>query len=192
MKRLFVAIKIVPEEQFLSVYSSLKRQMVLDKLKWVEPQNFHLTLKFLGNTPPYEIPAISAVLNDVAKKHKPFSFFMDKTGIFGSRYQPRVLWFGSDKPSQYLIALGKDVLDSLDQVGFARDSQNFVPHLTVARIKHIIRKEAFQKVVQKHQNDFIQEVKVDTFYLFESILKPQGPEYKIIRAFKLSPTEDFV
>jgi len=91
MKRLFVAIKIVPDEQFFSVYSSLKREMALDKLKWVEPQNIHLTLKFLGNTPTNEIPEISAALNDVAQMHQPFSFSINKTGIFGGSYQPRML-----------------------------------------------------------------------------------------------------
>ncbi|MBN2637519.1 MAG: RNA 2',3'-cyclic phosphodiesterase [Bacteroidales bacterium] len=186
MKRLFVAIKIIPDEQFLSVYYSLKREMVLDKLKWVEPQNFHLTLKFLGNTATDKIPAITKALNDVAKIHQNFSFALDKTGLFGSRYRPRVLWFGSDPVSESLIALGEDVLNGLDQAGFQRDSQNFVPHLTIARIKQVVRKEAFQKTVLKHQNDFIQQVSVDSFYLFESILKPQGPEYKIIRTFKLA------
>ena len=185
MKRLFVAIKIVPDEQFLSVYSSLKREMVLDKMKWVEPHNFHLTLKFLGNTPTEKIPAITGALHEVAQNHPAFTFSLNKTGLFGSSYQPRILWFGSDQPATELVRLGEEVLDGLARAGFPRDRQNFVPHLTVARIKQVIRKEAFQKTVQKHQNDFIQKITVGRFYLYESMLRPEGPEYKIIKTFSL-------
>ncbi|MBN2616005.1 MAG: RNA 2',3'-cyclic phosphodiesterase [Bacteroidales bacterium] len=186
MKRLFVAIKIIPDEQFLSVYHALKKEMVLDTLKWVEPHNFHLTLKFIGNTSSERIPVLVKALKEVSKRYEPFTFSLEKTGLFGSSYRPRILWFGSENPSETLISLGEDVLETLDKAGFLRDRQNFVPHLTVARIKQIVRKEAFQETIQKHQNGFIQKVEVNQIYLYESILRPEGPLYKVVETFSLT------
>ena len=186
MKRLFVAIKIIPDEHFLSVYHSLKRDLVLEKMKWVEPHNFHLTLKFIGNTSSERIPVLVKALNEVSKRYEPFTFYLEKTGLFGSNYRPRILWFGSENPSETLISLGENVLETLDKAGFPRDRQNFVPHLTIARVKQVVRKKAFQETIQKHQNGLIQQVEVSQIHLYESILRPEGPLYKVVENFSLT------
>jgi 2'-5' RNA ligase len=74
----------------------------------------------------------------------------------------------------------------LEIVGFENDRQNFVPHLTVGRIKkELIHKRSFQQKIDPFNSQFIQDVKVNEVILYESILKPTGPVYKVVNCFKL-------
>ena len=184
MKRLFVAIKIHPDENFMKTLIALRHALQLEKISWVKPDNFHLTLKFIGKTTEEKLPDIQKALQEVVSKHKLFTLKLAGTGIFGSSYKPRVLWFGIDE-NETIRQLGKDVLDTLDTVGFPRDRQNFVPHLTIGRIRHIEHKKMFQEAVAAHHNDFLQEFPVDKIFLYESLLTSSGVIYRVVKGFPL-------
>jgi 2'-5' RNA ligase len=184
MKRLFVAIKIRPDENFMKTYIALRHALQLEKISWVKPDNFHLTLKFLGKTPEEKLPVIKKVLQQVTVKYQPFTLTLAGTGIFGSSYKPRVLWFGIEK-NDTLWQLGEEVLHALDSEGFKRDRQNFVPHLTIGRIRQVKQKKPFQEVLSRHRNDFLQHVLVDKIILYESLLQPGGVVYQPLMTFNL-------
>lgn len=184
MKRLFLAIKFIPDIELLRIYSELKQSLSHDKIRWVDPQNFHLTLKFFGSTPEDKIQLISRVVNDTVKSYNTLNLKIENIGIFGSRYKPRVIWFGITRNDQ-LIKLGNELLNNLNDVGFLRDRQNFVPHLTVGRIISIEDKALFNKKIQQFKNVFIQEFEIHELLLYERILKPAGPEYYKIESFPL-------
>ncbi len=184
MKRIFVALKIHPSEKFLTIYDELKSACRNDKIKWVEPYNIHMTLKFLGETEEDKIGSIRNVLSGISFRNQSFELKLKDVGIFGSSYKPRVIWFGIEE-NESLINLANDVLDQMHDLGFEKDRQNFVPHLTIGRIKFIDNKRTFQEVINKYRSIKIQEQKVDQFYLIESILRQQGPEYKILESFLL-------
>ncbi|HDO06281.1 MAG TPA: RNA 2',3'-cyclic phosphodiesterase [Bacteroidetes bacterium] len=184
MKRLFVAIKIVPDENFLKSYHALRYALQLEKISWVKPDNFHLTLKFLGKTPEEKLPVIRTALQQAAAQTPCFSMKMAGTGIFGSSYKPRVLWFGVEN-DETIHQLGEMVLNSLDKAGFPRDRQNFIPHLTIGRINKIEHKKMFQEAIAAHRDDFLQEFPVDKIILYESLLKPSGVIYRVIMDFPL-------
>ena len=184
MKRIFAAIRINPVDQFVRIYEDLKSSCPLDKIKWVELENIHITFQFFGETDERKIESIKELLAKIADTHSSFSLNINDVGIFGSSYKPRVIWFGIEK-SEQLISLAADVLDQVQSLGFVRDRQNFVPHLTIGRIKFIEDKKRFQEVISRYESIEIQEQKVDQFYLIESILRQQGPEYKILESFHL-------
>jgi 2'-5' RNA ligase len=184
MKRLFAAIHIIPGKEFLELYASLMRGLRFAEIKWVKPQNLHITLKFFGETYPDRIPDINRVLKEISISHKPFSFTIGGTGIFGASYNPKVIWFGIDNATE-LISLGKDVLSAVEEIGWERDRQNFRPHLTVGRVKNANDKQLFQKMIDEHNKAFIQEVSVIEFRLYESLLHRDGPVYKVLENFKL-------
>ncbi len=184
MKRLFVAIKIEPDSGFIATYQAMRRQMVLDRIKWVESQNMHLTLKFLGKTPDEQLPRLHTALLAVASHHTEFELQLNKTGIFGSSYRPRVIWLGDDE-SQEIRKLGEGMLNGMDVAGFPRDRQNFVPHLTLGRIKQINNKKQFQKVMDQFRSAFSLRVKVNEVILYQSILKPEGPVYITLKKYEL-------
>ncbi len=182
MKRLFVAVKLMPDENFLKSYVALRHALQLEKISWVKPENFHLTLKFLGKTPEEKIPAILLVLQQAAEQTAVFPLTMAGTGIFGSSYKPRVIWFGVENDTA-VRHLGETVLNSLDKVGFPSDRQNFVPHLTIGRINKIEHKKLFQEAIAAHRHDFLQEFTIGKFILYESLLKPSGVVYRVVMDF---------
>ena len=176
MKRLFVAIKLKPDENFLETYNFLKTNLKQDLIKWVKPDVMHLTLKFLGPTPNEDISKIKYVLENFSKKKSPLNFEFDKTGIFGSSYDPRVIWFGITN-NEEIKSFGEDLLNLFHENGFKRDRQNFVPHLTIGRIKKINNKRYFQNIIDKVKDKKIQSFYVNEIILYQSILKPDGPVY---------------
>ena len=185
MKRLFVAVKLTPDDNFLKSYVALRHALQLEKISWVKPENFHLTLKFLGKTPEEKLPVIRTALQQTAEQIEAFSMKMAGTGIFGSAYKPRVIWFGVEKDTA-VHQLGEMVLNSLDKAGFPRDRQNFVPHLTIGRINKIEHKKMFQEAIAAHRDDFLQESQVKKIILYESLMKPGGVVYKPVMDFALS------
>jgi 2'-5' RNA ligase len=184
MKRLFAAIDITPSKEFLELYASLMRGLHFAEIKWVKPQNLHITLKFFGETYEDRIPDILKVLGNVSKHHKPFSFTVAGTGIFGASYNPKVIWFGIENAKE-LTSLANDVLNEVGTIGWKRDRQNFRPHLTVGRVKNAKDKELFQKMITAHNKTFIQEASVVDFRLYESILHRDGPVYRVVEKFTL-------
>ncbi len=184
MKRLFVAVKIHPDRHFEGIYGELRKKLILDKIKWVELQNLHLTLKFLGKTSEENFSRIHSVLQEVVARHFCFELSLQTAGIFGSRYDPRIIWLGTNQ-NQELTILGEDVLNSLDAAGFPRDRQNFVPHLTLGRIKQLTNKKYFQEIILQYHEMFFQKLAVEQFFLYESILNPAGPVYRILKSYNL-------
>jgi 2'-5' RNA ligase len=184
MKRLFAAVKIHPSPEFLKTYNSLKSGLKFCHITWVKPESIHITLKFFGETEDRKIPDISRILKEVATRHQPFTSELVNVGIFGSSYSPKVIWFGIDK-SEPLKKLGIDVLQSVEKIGWEPDRQNFVPHLTIGRIKEIPDKQLFQKMIDEHKKTWMQEISVQEFHLYESILNREGPVYKVIESYKL-------
>ena len=187
MKRLFAAVKIHPSKEFLKTYNSLRSGLKFAGIKWVDPEIIHVTLKFFGETMENRIPDISKVLKEVAGRHNPFTSELVNVGIFGSSYSPKVIWFGIDR-SEPLKNLGIDILQSVEKIGWEHDRQNFVPHLTVGRIKFIPDKKLFQSVIDMHKKTRMQEIQVSEFHLYESILNWDGPIYKVLETYKLFAT----
>ena len=86
IKRLFCAVKILPDDNFLESYRDLREALAHERIKWVEEQNIHITLKFFGDTEVKRIPEISHVLENAGKRIPVFSFSLKGLGIFGSSY----------------------------------------------------------------------------------------------------------
>jgi len=184
MKRLFVAIKLSPDENFLRIYDFLKQNLKQDLIKWVEPDKLHLTLKFLGETRNEKIPIIKQLLTEFVKGKKTLELNFDKVGIFGSSYDPKVIWFGINQNEQ-IKEFGHKILQHFHENGFKQDRQNFVPHLTIGRIKKLENKRYFQSVIDKVKNEPIQSFQINEIILYQSILKPTGPIYITLGGFTL-------
>jgi len=183
-KRLFVAIPIRPEALLLSQRAFLMSNLKEETINWVKEENFHLTLKFIGKTSSKRIPEIIAALTNCCSKFDPFPIILERVGIFGSRYHARVVWVGIRENKQ-LQKLYESLNQEFEKIDFSSDRQNFVPHFTLGRIKNIQHKDHFKRVMERVENGFIQDSKVDRIVLFESVLTPEGPVYKPIQRFAL-------
>ncbi|NVO01490.1 MAG: RNA 2',3'-cyclic phosphodiesterase [Bacteroidetes bacterium] len=184
MKRLFIAIKINPNDAYKNIHTSFKQNFKSDNITWVNLDVTHLTLKFLGETQENKIEEIDQILNKITLNFNSFELNVNNIGIFGSKYEPRVIWLGIEK-SEHLENLVKAIFDQLETIGFTKDRQNFVPHLTLGRIKNIADKKAFQNQIDLFKNKEIQKIKVTEFHLYESILHKTGPQYFGLKSYIL-------
>ncbi|MBE0638890.1 MAG: RNA 2',3'-cyclic phosphodiesterase [Bacteroidales bacterium] len=184
MKRLFAAIKVDPDATFLKTYSELRQMLRAGQITWVDDRKIHITLKFFGDTPEDSIPGMIDLFAEIASRHPSFEVDLSGTGIFGSSYNPRVIWFGMS----HLEAIGmlaEDVLNTFHNHGFPRDEQHFRPHLTIGRIKHFESKKYFQQVIDRFKTTYLQNIQVSRFELIESKLTPRGPIYTTLETFGL-------
>lgn len=184
-KRLFIALPLPTTPQLQMLINQLSKQLAHEKINWVKPKNLHLTLKFLGTVPTSKIPEIISTTCACVKPYRSFVLDFNKTGIFGSRYHPKVIWLGTKTPPDILFSMADDLLNQLDSIGFRRDRQNFVPHLTLGRIRHLNSKPLFQKLISSLPQQSYLQTKINEVVLYESILHTTGPEYRIVEQFSL-------
>lgn len=177
MKRLFAALKITPDTEFLSGYQALQSAMKFQQIKWVEEYNIHITLKFFGETEEKLIPRISSILANRALQTPPVEFRLSNLGIFGSSYSPKVIWVGID-PYEALAGLMKNIQTDLRQAGFEPDRQNLVPHLTLGRVKLVKDRVSFGRALDEFREISSEPMVIDEIILYESILRKEGPEYR--------------
>ncbi|PKP35227.1 MAG: RNA 2',3'-cyclic phosphodiesterase [Bacteroidetes bacterium HGW-Bacteroidetes-17] len=181
-KRIFLAIEIHPQTDFISSLEQLKNVLKHESIKWVSSNNLHLTLKFFGETPVEKINSIILSLEEVLNPWPEFEFKIEKIGIFGSSYHPKLIWAGISNNDR-LKEMKKDITTNLEKIGYFNDRQNFVPHLTLGRIKQINNRKLFQENLQKCRDLKFQTVMVSKIYLYESVLERAGPIYTVIHEF---------
>ncbi|HOI32354.1 MAG: RNA 2',3'-cyclic phosphodiesterase [Bacteroidales bacterium] len=186
LKRLFIALPLPDQEPLIELLEKLRNQLGHEKINWVKTENLHLTLKFLGPVRKDLIPQIISATKGCILHHKNFTLDFNKTGVFGSRYDPKVIWLGTNTPPEELFSLTENLLSQMDRIGFKRDRQNFVPHLTLCRIKQLNQKSLFQQVVQNIPQQTYLKTTIKEVRLYESILHKTGPEYQIVERFSLT------
>jgi 2'-5' RNA ligase len=174
--RLFIAFKIIPSEEMLNALKTIKQTFVQSEFSWVNPDNYHITLKFFGATPVSQIQLIKKAMEQAFLNESSCEISLESLGIFGSSYSPKVLWTHVYPTERCKIWYNK-LKESLINYGFEYDRQNFVPHLTLARIKHLDDKSLINKTIEKYKGFCFLEYKVEKISLYESILKPKGAEY---------------
>ena len=147
-------------------------------------KNFHITLKFLGDTPEKIIPDIDRILKNISKKFSVFSLQLKGAGVFKNIANPRVLWIGLEN-SEDLKSLFNEIDNELNRIGFKKESREFNPHLTIARIKFLKDKKLLLKAIIDNCDKKWNQITVKEFILFESILKKDGPVYKKLARYEL-------
>jgi RNA 2',3'-cyclic 3'-phosphodiesterase len=105
------------------------------KISWVKPSNIHLTLKFLGDVTPTQIPSVSSAVERAARLSRTFEIEVGGAGCFPSPKRPRVFWVGLTAVPDGLARLHALIEQELAGEGFPRDARKFSPHLTIGRVR---------------------------------------------------------
>jgi RNA 2',3'-cyclic 3'-phosphodiesterase len=147
---------------------------------WCKPGAIHLTLKFLGNVDDKRVPEIAAAVGANIEGVTPFNIKIQGLGVFPNEREPHVLWIGLKQGEKELVQLQKSVEEALVPLGFPRENRPFHPHLTLARIKSTRGIEPMMDVVHSHRNHEVGEVMLDHVSFYQSILRNEGPIYKVL------------
>ena len=180
--RAFIAINCPVEIQHLiqSIQSRFKPHS--DAWRWVPPENLHLTLRFLGNISEDRIQVLSQAMAHAIEGQTSFSLAVHGLGCFPHPTRPRVLWMGIDDPARILQSIHRRLTQSLSQLGFPSDNQSFRPHLTLARRRGRIDKDALQDLLSTYQSCQFGTIAVDQMHLYQSQLHRHGAAHVILKS----------
>ena len=184
-KRLFIAIELPASiKSHLENYQRELKKTGAD-VKWVEPQNIHLTLKFLGKTKTDQIPKIVDILKRLAASQKHVPVSLNQLGFFPEKKSPRVLWAGLNDKTKTLEKIALFLEEALAPLGFEKETRAFQSHTTLARVRSSQNILALiEKINELDENFKIADFFIDNITLFESELTPHGPIYSIIHQVK--------
>lgn len=191
--RAFIAIELSNEIRgsLAQIESHLKYSGA--DVKWVDKDNIHLTLKFLGEITEEKSEKIKYILDEIAKQTKPFELSLKISkegpgpflGAFPNLDHPRVIWVGLDKGAAESKLIAEKVDDALLKIGFQKESRPFAAHLTIGRVRSPKNKEALKEKLSNLQFKAYSLQLIDAITLFQSSLTPKGPIYIKIHESKL-------
>lgn len=176
MIRLFVALEI-PD----AVRNSLFRlQGGVPGARWSTPEQYHLTLRFIGDVDEAVAGDIDDVLSTVVAP--PFGLELLGVDKFGGKL-PRALWAGV-RPNEQLMHLQRKIEAALQRLGLAAEERKYTPHVTLARLRNSPR-EKVMEFVARHGLFSSGTFKVTRFALFSSLLGSAGAIYNVERCYPL-------
>jgi 2'-5' RNA ligase len=150
-------------------------------MKPVEDQNLHITLRFLGNIPLSLADEIERVIREARPRRVMIQ--LKGVGAFPSISRPRVIWVGVDdgEGSRELKRLYEEIEKGLRRLGFKPEREEFVPHVTLARLKGSRNLDRVVKLLTELADVEVGEIVLESVRLKQSILTPRGPIYRTLR-----------
>lgn len=182
--RLFIALELPHTVKNALADYVAPLQQLSRGVRWVKPENVHLTLKFLGDTPNTKLTAIQETLATVCSDFPQLAIEIAGAGVFPNARRPQVLWVGLNDASGQLRKLAQEIDARLHQLGFPRETRPFSPHVTVGRVRdaHIdaVVKEMLEHPFPPH------EMICSQCTLMQSELHRAGSIYTPVQKFVLS------
>ena len=172
MPRLFVALTM-PEE----ISAQLDRLCVgLPGMRWTDPEQFHLTLRFIGEVGNGTFYELGEALAGVS--HPPIEIRLKGLGQFTNRGAPQTLWVGVENPD-VLTPLRRRVERALVEAGIEPERRKFTPHVTIGRFRHPQPEDRFGSWLAGRALFRSSAFPVSGFELYSSVLRPEGSLYAL-------------
>lgn len=187
--RAFIAIEL-PQK----IKDKLARfQMRLKKsgadVKWVAPENIHLTLKFLGEIAEEKSAKIFQIIEEITDRNKQLQLRLAAVGVFPKIEFPRVIWLAIDKGDNEVKILAKTLEEEIAKLGIPKENRPFSSHITIGRIRSALNRDKLIKILKESENYFAKEkfeFSVTRITLFKSTLGPSGPVYAPLKATNIN------
>lgn len=184
MKRTFVAIKIPISKKTKELLNEFKIILKDERIRWVEDNNIHITICFLGDTEESKINEIIDMISKALKGVKSFDISCVGLGVFRSVFNPKALWIGIER-SNKLENIYRAIEKVMSLLGFVSEHREFKAHITIGRAKIIKDKDRLRKLLDTYKEIEIQQLKISEVCFYESKLTPQGSIYEILAKIPL-------
>ena len=184
----FFALALPPETTagLVKFVESWKRRLPPElAVRWSEPENYHLTLSFLGDISRKTQPRLIKAVSAVPEQFEPFLIHLSLSGTFGDANAPSVLWAGLNEKRE-TTRLSKSIDAALTEQGFVIEPHTYVPHVTLGRCRGECREAGPQPL--KTRLPINLELPVNGFVLMET-LPPESrangtkARYNTVQAF---------
>lgn len=188
--RAFVAIELPSElQQGLNQVITGLQKHTGKAIRWVAPDNIHLTLKFLGSVSSARLNPLMDAIRAEAQRHRVFEVTIAGIGAFPNQKRPRIVWAGVQAPAR-LAELQLELERETDRLGYPREERGFSPHLTLGRVAQYASPQDVKQIADAVNTAVVGEigrVRVDSLHLFRSDLQPGGAIYTSLLCARLSP-----
>lgn len=185
--RTFVAVEIskpirARAEELIAALSGTTADV-----KWVEPYNLHLTLKFLGEVHQREVIDVCRAVARGAAEVEPFELEVRGAGAFPTAARPRTVWLGAGRGAEQMIVLHDRVEAALATLDYREERRRFQPHLTIGRVRGEGQGIADLGRLLMQQADFLAgAMTVQKVTVFSSELTREGPIYEVVGSATLT------
>jgi 2'-5' RNA ligase len=177
--RAFLSIDI-EDHALLSRISQIQQKLNKQcaKMKIVEPENIHFTIRFFGDTTIARLDQMRDCLKQI--KLTPFEIRIEGVGAFPNKRKPRVIWIGVADNSQMVIDIKSRIDEILTEIGYKAEKERFTPHATIARIRSIKDPSQMFSNLEELAIEPVGNMIVKSVSMKKSILTPSGPIYETL------------
>jgi 2'-5' RNA ligase len=155
-------------------------------VKWVESENLHWTLQFLGNVDERDIPEVCDAVAKAAEELESFEVATRGAGAFPSPDRPRTLWIGAGQGERNMSVLHAAIERRLRKRGYRGEERRFVPHITIGRARGKVRPQSLATELAELADYDAGTMLVDEVTVYASELGREGPEYRVLSRAPLS------
>jgi len=189
--RSFIAVEIPAEIHctILGNTASLQKTLAKPLVRWVEAQNLHLTLKFLGDISPEARDQLNGALKVEIINQRSFNMSVAGLGMFPNPQRPRIIWIGLEAPSA-LATLQHSVDSFATRMGYNPEERPFSAHLTIGRVGQSVTPTDRMKISAAIKTMTVGNLgmfHVEAVCIFKSDLRPGGPVYTPLYTLPLRP-----
>lgn len=183
--RCFVAVALPPPVRKLLVQVQEALRRADAQVKWVEEENLHLSLKFLGDLDEEAVARLKGALSIEALQWPGMALTYQGIGTFPEHGLPRVVWAGCSGDVPKLAALAGAVERCAEQVGVPRERHPFAAHLTLGRVKSDRNVKRLMSAIDNQRQVPLGSDQVREFVLYKSTLTDKAPVYEAMATFPL-------
>lgn len=177
MLRLFLALELSGQQKHLLHDLQSKLKINLNGVRWVRPENMHLTVKYLGDTAEDLLETLKLDITEAMKTIEQFSIKYGECGVFPSPQKARVIWVGLKEGNAETLNLHEKVENTVIKLGLAPERRAYKPHLTLGRVRYQLSPPAVESMVAENILFETDCAIVDGLVLFQSHLTKQGATY---------------
>lgn len=185
--RTFIAVELDEKARELIRDVQTRLKSAGADVKWVKPENAHLTLKFLGDVPEKRLKVVIETLEKLTASASSIQTRLTQLGMFPDRRRPRVIWVGLDDAEGRLTRLAEAVETALGNIGFKKEDRAFQPHITIARLRSSHNAGALAEAAAQFSIPCGINQSFASLTLFKSTLTPAGPVYEPLKKFFMTP-----
>jgi 2'-5' RNA ligase len=186
--RTFIGVDIGDEIRKSAVVLQKRLAQSGAAVKWVAPENLHITMLFLGELDERDIVPVCRGVEDAARRESAFLMRATGVGAFPTLHRPKVLWAGIGDGAEPLRRLYSDIEEKLLDLGvYRKEERGYTPHLTLGRIRSEADGQALAPELAKLQAWEGGRTTVDEVLVYSSEQGRDGPEYAVLARGELAP-----
>lgn len=187
--RLFIALSVPADvrEKIKAAQDDLRRALSRARIRWTRPEQFHLTLRFLGDVKAQRLPQLTEAVTAACKGLAPLNLRAARLGCFPNARRPRVIWVGIDDSSGQLAPLQRAIQTATNDFTAEELEPHFSGHVTLGRIKEIQRKEtdALATAIAASASKSFGEWTADHVDIMRSELSAEGAKHVLAASLNL-------